>query len=169
MTAETVSLWRPSPSVTIRPRLRVLALRSNHSTRFRHGLSTLPQDSKPISAYREVTKQQCPAVSFLSQLRSVQKARFPHLDIDREALNDGEVLNGMVDHYGSRQVALLLVSDTGNVQNVSNLLKPGTDAKTFNIGIKRPEGAAGRQPQLLIAVATPRCQRSPARRAQQGG
>lgn len=83
------------------------------------------------------------------------KARAPHLDIDRETLRDGEVLTGMVDHYGTRQVALLLVSNSGNVQNVSKLLKPGTDAKTFNIGIGRADGAGGRQPQLLIAVASP--------------
>jgi class 3 adenylate cyclase/serine/threonine protein kinase len=102
---------------------------------------------------REVTEQQCPALTFLYQLRGA-KARPPHLDIDRDALRDGDVLNGMVDHYGSRQVALLLVSDSGTVQNVSSLLKPGTDAKTFNIGMKRADGAAGRQPQLLIAVAS---------------
>ncbi len=103
---------------------------------------------------REVTEQQCPAVSFLSQLRG-ENARAPHLDIDREALRNGDVLNGMVDHYGTRQVALILVSDAGIVQNLSNLLKPGTDAKTFNIGMKRPEGTTGRQPQLLIAVTSP--------------
>jgi serine/threonine-protein kinase len=103
---------------------------------------------------REVTEQQCPAISFLAQLRG-ENARAPHLDIDREALHNGEVLNGMVDHYGTRQVALFLVSDAGTVQNLSSLLKPGTDAKTFNIGMKRPEGTAGRQPQLLIAVTSP--------------
>ncbi len=103
---------------------------------------------------REVTEQQCPAISFLARLRG-ENARAPHLDIDREALHNGEVLNGIVDHYGTRQVALFLVSDAGTVQNLSNLLKPGTDAKIFNIGIKRPEGTAGRQPQLLIAVTGP--------------
>jgi len=102
---------------------------------------------------REVTEQQCPAISFLARLRG-ENARAPHLDIDREALHNGEVLNGMVDHYGTRQVALFLVSDDGTVQNLSSLLKPGTDAKTFNIGMKRPEGTAGRQPQLLIAVTS---------------
>ncbi len=103
---------------------------------------------------REVTEQQCPAITFLARLRG-ENARAPHLDIDREALHNGDVLNGMVDHYGTRQVALFLVSDAGTVQNLSNLLKPGTDAKIFNIGIKRPEGTAGRQPQLLIAVTGP--------------
>jgi len=103
---------------------------------------------------REITEKQCPAVSFLARLRR-DTARAPHLDVDREALRDGDVLNGMIDHYGAHQVALILVSDTGAVQNLSNLLKQGTDAKTFNIGMKRTEGGGGRQPQLLIAVASP--------------
>jgi hypothetical protein len=102
----------------------------------------------------QITEQQCPAIAFLSQLRGGD-ARPPRLDIDQENLRSGEVLNGMVDRYGARDVALILVSDTGMVQNVSGLLKPGTDAKSFNIGMRRTEGAAGRQPQLLIAVTSP--------------
>jgi eukaryotic-like serine/threonine-protein kinase len=69
-------------------------------------------------------------------------------------LRNGDVLNGMVDRYGTRDVDLILVSDTGTVQNVSSQLKPGTDAKSFSIPVRRPEGAAGRQPQLLIAVTS---------------
>jgi len=80
--------------------------------------------------------------------------RIPHLDIEQEELKNGSVLNGMVDSYGERQVTLLLVSDAGTVQNVSNLLKPGMDAKTFALGLKRAEAITGRKPQLLIAVAT---------------
>jgi hypothetical protein len=102
----------------------------------------------------QITEQQCPAIAFLSRLRGGD-ARPPRLDIDQENLRSGEVLNGMVDRYGARDVALILVSDTGMVQNVSSLLKPGTDAKSFNIGMRRTEGAAGRQPQLLIAVTSP--------------
>jgi serine/threonine protein kinase len=102
----------------------------------------------------QVTEQQCPAIAFLSQLRG-GSARPPRLDIDQETLRNGEVLKGMVDRFGTRDVDLILVSDAGNVQNVSSLLKPGTDAKTFNVGMRRTEGAAGRQPQLLIAVTSP--------------
>ena len=90
---------------------------------------------------RQVTEQQCPAITFLARLRG-ENARALHLDIDRENLRNGDVLNGMVDRYGTRNVELILVSDSGTVQNLSNLLKPGTDAKTFNIGIKRAEGPA---------------------------
>jgi serine/threonine protein kinase len=103
---------------------------------------------------RQVTEQQCPAISFLSQLRG-NNARIPHLDIEQEDLKSGSVLNGIVDSYGERQIALLLVSDSGTVQNVSNLLKPGMDSKNFALGLKRAEGVTGREPQLLIAIATP--------------
>jgi serine/threonine protein kinase len=103
---------------------------------------------------RQVTEQQCPAIKFLTRLRGENTLAL-HLDIDREDLRSGDVLKGMVEHYGTRDVELILVSDSGTVQNISNLLKPGTDAKTFNIGMRRTEGAGGRQPQLLIAVASP--------------
>jgi len=103
---------------------------------------------------RQVTEQQCPAITFLARLRG-DKARALHLDIDRVDLHSGDLLKGIVDRYGTRNVELILVSDAGIVQNISNLLKPGTDAKTFNIGMRRTEGAGGRQPQLLMAVASP--------------
>jgi serine/threonine-protein kinase len=103
----------------------------------------------------QVNEPQCPAVTFLARLRG-ESARAPHLDIDQDNLRDGEVLKGVVDHYSSASnVDLILVSDAGRVLNLSRLLKLGTGAKTFDIGMKRPEGSsAGRQPQLLIAVAS---------------
>ena len=101
---------------------------------------------------RQITDQQCPAVAFLSQLRA-DNTRIPHLDLEQEELKNGSVLNGMVDSYGEQQVALLLVSDLGMVQNVSSLLKAGMDSKTFALGLKRTEAIAGRKPQLLLAVA----------------
>jgi serine/threonine-protein kinase len=101
----------------------------------------------------QVTEQQCPAITFLARLRG-GSARPPHLDIDQDNLRNGDVLNGMVDRYDTRNIDLILISDSGGVQNVSNQLMPGTDAKTFSIGIRRTEGIAGRQQQLLMAVAS---------------
>ena len=105
---------------------------------------------------RQVTEQQCPAVTFLAQLRA-ENARAPHLDIDQDKLRYGQVLRGLIDHYSSAgNVDLILVSDAGGVQNLSSQLKPGTGAKTFDIPMRmRPEAAEGRQPQLLIALASP--------------
>jgi serine/threonine-protein kinase len=102
---------------------------------------------------RQVTKPQCPAIGFLQRLRS-ERSRAPRLDIERDGLRNGDVLSGMIDRYGDRNVDLVLVSDSGTVQQLSQLLKPGTDAKTFKIGMKRSDSGGGRQPQLLIAIAT---------------
>ena len=103
---------------------------------------------------RQVTAPQCPAITFLGRLRD-ERARAPRLDIDKVNLRNGELLTGTVDRFGNRNVELLLVSDAGLVQNVTNLLKPGTDAKNFSIGMQRA-GAAGSQPQLLLAVTSAR-------------
>jgi hypothetical protein len=50
-------------------------------------------------------------------------------------------------------VELLLVSDSGEVQNLSYLLKPGIDSLSFSIPMQR--GGGGDGPQLVMAVATP--------------
>jgi len=101
---------------------------------------------------RQVMPAQCPAITFLNRLRN-ERARAPRLQIDNVRLRNGEVLGGTVEGFGSANVELLLVSDAGRVHNVSNLLKPATEGKSFEIGMKR-EGLSGSQPQLLIAVAT---------------
>jgi serine/threonine-protein kinase len=99
---------------------------------------------------RQVTQAQCPAITFLQRLR--RSPRAPRLQIDSVQMRNGEILSGSIEDFGSRSVELLLVSDGGIVQNVSAYLKPGIDAKTFNIGMRR-DGLSGSQPQLLIAVA----------------
>ena len=112
---------------------------------------------EPDIGVRQVTQQQCPAITFLNRLRN-DRAQAPRLDIDKATLHNGDTLTGMVDHFGDRNVDLILVSDGGTVQNLSQLLKPGTDAKTFKIGMQRNDsaagGGAGRQPQLLLAIAS---------------
>src|SRR5262249_29921983 len=82
---------------------------------------------------RQITQPQCPAVTFLGRLRA-ERARAPRLQINTTTVRSGETLNGTIENFGARHVELLLVSDTGQVQNISYLLKEGTDAKTFSIG-----------------------------------
>jgi hypothetical protein len=103
---------------------------------------------------RQVTQAQCPAITFLNRLRN-ERARAPRLQIDNVRLRNGEVLGGTVEGFGSSNIELLLVWDGGMVHNVSNLLKAATEGRSFMIGMKR-EGLAGSQPQLLVAVATPK-------------
>jgi serine/threonine-protein kinase len=101
---------------------------------------------------RQVTTAQCPAVTFLGRLRS-ERAPAPRLQIGQTSLRSGEALSGSIDGFGTNNVQLLLVSDEGLVQDVSGLLKPAGDAKTFNLRMQRT-GAPGAQPQLLVAVSS---------------
>jgi eukaryotic-like serine/threonine-protein kinase len=102
---------------------------------------------------RIVAAPQCPAVTFLGRLRGVSA---PHLRIDSASLSRsaGNSLTGAVDSFGTSNIVLLLATDSGAVQNVSHLLKSGTDAQTFALGLADIGKASTGQPQLLIAVAT---------------
>ena len=100
---------------------------------------------------RLVNPEQCPAVTFLGNLRG---ANAPHLRIGAANLGSGDVLTGSVDGFGSRNVALVLATDTGTVLNLSPLLKPGAAGKTFSITRRDIAWASGGQPQLLIVVAS---------------
>jgi serine/threonine protein kinase len=105
---------------------------------------------------RLVTPQQCPAVSFLNQLRG-DGSRAPRISIGSIKLRPGEALAGNVENFANRVVELLLISDDGQVQNISYLLKPGTDALSFSLDVQRSSSAPGANvPQLLMAVTTPR-------------
>jgi hypothetical protein len=67
------------------------------------------------------------------------------------------MLAGNIENFANRVVELLLVSDDGQVQNISYLLKPGTDSLAFSLEVPRlSDGAAANVPQLIMAVATPR-------------
>ncbi|HKA74546.1 MAG TPA: serine/threonine-protein kinase [Xanthobacteraceae bacterium] len=112
------------------------------------------QGFEPSIGVRQVTPAQCPAITFLNRLRG-ERARAPRLQIDSVRVQNGETLSGAIEGVDNRNVELVIVSDGGTVQNISQLLKPGIDGKTFSIGMRRG-GLSGSQPQLLVAVATPR-------------
>ena len=102
---------------------------------------------------RLVTQAQCPAIKFLSQIGSNQ-ARAPRINLNSVEVKNGETLTGTVENFANRIVELLLVTDSGEVQSLSYLLKPGTDSLSFSIGMQRGSGG-GDGPQLVMAVATP--------------
>jgi serine/threonine-protein kinase len=101
---------------------------------------------------RQVTQAQCPAIKFLGQLGSNQ-ARAPRINLAAVDVKNGETLSGTIENFANRVVELLLVSDSGEVRNLSYLLKPGTDSLSFSIAIQRNGSGSG--PQLVMAVATP--------------
>ena len=127
------------------------------------GASTAPFDSLDMAFKRDVgfeasigvrlvTQAQCPAIKFLSQFGGNQ-ARAPRINLDSVEVKNGETLSGTIENFANRVVELLLVSDSGEVQSLSYLLKPGTDSLSFSIGMQR--SSAGDGPQLVMAVATP--------------
>jgi serine/threonine-protein kinase len=107
---------------------------------------------EPAIGVRQVTQAQCPAIKFLSQLGTNQ-ARAPRINLASVEVKDGETLNGTIENFANRIVELLLVSDNGQVQSLSYLLKPATDSLSFSIGMQR-SGGGGAGPQLIMAVAT---------------
>jgi serine/threonine-protein kinase len=101
---------------------------------------------------RQVTPAQCPAIKFLSQLGSNQ-ARAPRINLAAIEIKNGETLSGSIENFANRVVELLLVSEGGEVQNLSYLLKPGTDSLSFSMPMQRSDANG---PQLIMAVTTPR-------------
>jgi serine/threonine protein kinase len=106
----------------------------------------------PSVGARIVTEAQCAAVRFMNQLRG-ERLRTPRISLASTTVQNGETLNGTIENVANRSVELLLISDTGQVQNLSSLLKPGIDVLSFAIGMQRSDGPA--RPQLLIVVASP--------------
>jgi serine/threonine-protein kinase len=105
---------------------------------------------------RVVTPAQCPAITFLNKVRG-DDSRSPHISLGSVQLKPGEALSGSVENFANRVVELLLVADDGQVQNMSYLLKPGTDALSFSIDIQATDKSSGTNvPFLVMAVATPR-------------
>jgi serine/threonine protein kinase len=140
-----------------------VAISSNAAVIEGFGASTVPFDAFDKAFKRDlgfeasigarlVTQAQCPAIKFLGQLGGNQ-ARAPRINLDSVEVKNGETLSGNIENFANRVVELLLVSDSGEVKNLSYLLKPGTDSLSFSIGMQRSGGGEG--PQLVLAVTTP--------------
>jgi serine/threonine protein kinase len=100
----------------------------------------------------QVTSPQCPAITFLARLRG-ERSRALRVRAAATKLKSGDTLSGTVEGAGNDSVQLLLVSDEGEVQDLSGLLKSAGDARSFTRRMQRA-GAAGAQPQLLVAVTS---------------
>jgi serine/threonine protein kinase len=101
---------------------------------------------------RQVTQPQCPAVTFLGRVRG-ERSRALRVKVANTSLKSGDALAGTVEGVGGGSIQLLLVSDEGAVQDLSALLKGTGDTRNFNLRMQRA-GAAGAQPQLLVAVTS---------------
>jgi serine/threonine protein kinase len=140
-----------------------VAISSNAAVIEGFGASTVPFDALDKAFKRDlgfeasigarlVTQAQCPAIKFLGE-HAGSPARTPRINLSSIEVRNGETLSGTIENFANRVVELLLVSDSGEVQNLSYLLKPGIDSLSFSIPMQR--GGGGDGPQLVMAVATP--------------
>jgi serine/threonine-protein kinase len=105
---------------------------------------------------RLVTPPQCPAITFLNKVRG-EASMSPRISLEFVKLKPGEALTGNVENFANRVVELLLVTNHGMVQNMSYLLRPGTDTLSFSIEIRSADDSSGSDvPELVMAVTTPR-------------
>ena len=107
------------------------------------------QGFEPSVGIRQVTQDQCPAVRFLSQLHGDQ-SRAPRITLAATDVKNGEALSGTIENFENGVVELLLVTDKGQMRNLSNLLKPSLDSMSFSIGLQ--SGDNNVRPQLLLAL-----------------
>jgi serine/threonine-protein kinase len=101
---------------------------------------------------RLVTPDQCPAVNFLNRVAR-EPGKPPTMALTSFDIPRGRPLTGSLENLDGRRVALLLVSDTGVVTDVSADAAPSGDGLAFTV---RPETmrAQAARPNLLIALAT---------------
>ncbi len=99
---------------------------------------------------RPVAAPQCPAISFLDQLRNTSAAPVK-LDLSASSLRAGQTLSGAVSELDGRDVAILTIAGDGSVRAVPTT-KSGRDDATFS---SRAEPGDGKL-QLVLAVASPK-------------
>jgi serine/threonine-protein kinase len=106
---------------------------------------------EPDIDFRRVTGAQCPMLTFLARV-ATNSDRSPRLEIGKASLNDGDVLEGMLQSSASN-VELLVVDDAGMLHDVTERLSPGGERRAFAMQFKRhAEGPA--KPMLLLALAS---------------
>lgn len=101
---------------------------------------------------RQIAPQQCPALKFVNELH-VDHARAPRINLDTTELKSGDALSGTIENVSNKTIEFLLITDNGQVQNLSPLLKPGTDSMSFAIGLQRNQSDTVPL-QLLVAIAS---------------
>jgi serine/threonine protein kinase len=109
------------------------------------------QGFEPSVGIRQVTQEQCPAVKFLDQVRG-DRARAPRIILTATEVKNGETLSGTIENVDSGTIELLLVTDNGQIKNLSSFLKPSLDSMSFSLGMQSTGNAD--RPQLLLALAS---------------
>ena len=76
---------------------------------------------------RQISQLQCPAIRFIKQL-DAGRGRPPRITVSTLELKSGDTLSGTIENVASSNtVELLLITDGGQVQNLTNLLSAGIE------------------------------------------
>lgn len=100
---------------------------------------------------QRIWTEQCPVVDLLQA--GGYGARVPVVGIDRSDLRGGDILSGTIRTVGTEPIHLYLVSETGQVDDLTSSLRDRGDLRTFAVPINR-NGVGGPFLQLLVAVST---------------
>jgi serine/threonine-protein kinase len=96
-----------------------------------------------------IVPAQCPAVTFASRFRDTTDT--PHLALKKMAFKRGEQITGTLRGLGDSNPTLLLVSESGRVDNVTAMLAGRGDSTTFSVTVSNA-AVATRVPYVLVAV-----------------
>jgi serine/threonine-protein kinase len=96
---------------------------------------------------------QCAVTTFLAKAR-IDPAIAPRVELGATQLRSGQYLTGLVEAPKERAVEVLQISDDGEAQNITNLVR-NTAARSFNLRVERAGAGSGAKPQLILAIASP--------------
>ncbi|MBL8587446.1 MAG: hypothetical protein JNK46_02860, partial [Methylobacteriaceae bacterium] len=99
-----------------------------------------------------ISQAQCAVTSFLSKAR-IDPAMAPRLELAATNLRSGQYLSGMVEAPRERVIEVLQISDDGEAQNITALLR-NAGARSFNLRVERAKAGGGPKPQLIVAIAS---------------
>ena len=97
---------------------------------------------------RPVSAPQCPAITFLNQLRKTPAAPVK-LELAASSLRAGQPLSGAVSGLDGREISVFVVTDDGSARAVP-ATKSGRDEASFSVRADPGDGKL----QLILAVAS---------------
>ncbi|MBK9083181.1 MAG: serine/threonine protein kinase [Rhizobiales bacterium] len=96
---------------------------------------------------------QCAVTTFLAKAR-IDPAIAPRVELGATQLRSGQYLTGLVEAPKERTVEVLQISDDGEAQNITALLR-NAGPRSFNLRVERASAGSGAKPQLIVAIASP--------------
>ncbi|CAO4176430.1 protein kinase domain-containing protein [Methylorubrum aminovorans] len=111
---------------------------------------------EPEINLRQVTAEQCPLIDYLARQTGPRAAQKPALSLKSDLLRSGDELVVSADARADKHVELLLISDEGAVHSLAGYAKRAGDTITAKLRVVGSDRSTDPQPQLVLALASPR-------------